>query len=80
VVGAKLLGFQVQAVRHLWEASRLGVGETDRGMGWSNKPGRWIVTAGPAEILREGQRDRQLRTPLLSNEDTQLKGMHALHS
>jgi uncharacterized protein (DUF362 family) len=29
VVGAKLLGFQVQAVRHLWEASRLGVGEAD---------------------------------------------------
>jgi uncharacterized protein (DUF362 family) len=29
VVGAKLLGFQVQAVRHLWEAERLGIGETD---------------------------------------------------
>jgi uncharacterized protein (DUF362 family) len=29
VVGAKLLGFQVQAVRHLWEAGRLGLGETD---------------------------------------------------
>jgi uncharacterized protein (DUF362 family) len=29
VVGAKLLGFQVQAVRHLWEAGRLGVGETE---------------------------------------------------
>jgi uncharacterized protein (DUF362 family) len=29
VVGAKLLGFQVQAVRHLWEASRLGIGEAD---------------------------------------------------
>jgi uncharacterized protein (DUF362 family) len=29
VVGAKLLGFQVQAVRHLWEAGRLGIGETD---------------------------------------------------
>jgi uncharacterized protein (DUF362 family) len=29
VVGAKLLGFQVQAVRHLWEASRLRVGEAD---------------------------------------------------
>jgi uncharacterized protein (DUF362 family) len=27
-VGAKLLGFEVQAVRHLWEAGRLGVGET----------------------------------------------------
>jgi uncharacterized protein (DUF362 family) len=27
VVGAKLLGFQVQAVRHLWEATRLGIGE-----------------------------------------------------
>jgi uncharacterized protein (DUF362 family) len=31
VVGAKLLGFQVQAVRHLWEAGRLGVGETEIG-------------------------------------------------
>jgi uncharacterized protein (DUF362 family) len=29
VVGAKLLGFQVQAVRRLWEAGRLGVGETE---------------------------------------------------
>jgi uncharacterized protein (DUF362 family) len=29
VVGARLLGFDVQAVRHLWEAGRLGVGETD---------------------------------------------------
>ena len=29
VVGAKLLGFNVQAVRHLWEAKRLGLGETD---------------------------------------------------
>jgi uncharacterized protein (DUF362 family) len=29
VVGAKLLGFGVQAVRHLWEASRLGIGESD---------------------------------------------------
>jgi uncharacterized protein (DUF362 family) len=28
VVGAKLLGFQVQAVGYLWEAARLGVGET----------------------------------------------------
>jgi uncharacterized protein (DUF362 family) len=28
-VGAKLLGFDVQAVRHLWEAGRLGLGETD---------------------------------------------------
>jgi uncharacterized protein (DUF362 family) len=28
-VGAQLLGFQPQAVRHLWEASRLGLGETD---------------------------------------------------
>jgi hypothetical protein len=26
---AKLLGFEVQAVRHLWEAGRLGVGETE---------------------------------------------------
>lgn len=32
VVGARLLGFKVQGVRHLWEAARLGVGEvaTDR--------------------------------------------------
>ena len=32
VVGAKLLGFGPQAVRHLWEAARLGLGEskTDR--------------------------------------------------
>src|SRR5947209_4403092 len=29
VVGAKLLGFEPQGVRHLWEAGRLGVGETD---------------------------------------------------
>jgi uncharacterized protein (DUF362 family) len=29
VVGAELLGFGVQAVRHLWEAERLGLGETD---------------------------------------------------
>src|SRR2546429_7702490 len=28
VVGAKLFGFGAQAVRHLWEASRLGLGET----------------------------------------------------
>lgn len=28
-VGAQLLGFGVQAVRHLWEAARLGVGESD---------------------------------------------------
>jgi uncharacterized protein (DUF362 family) len=27
VVGAKLLGFNLQAVRHLWEAERLGIGE-----------------------------------------------------
>lgn len=29
VVGSRLLGFRVQAVRHLWEAGRLGLGETD---------------------------------------------------
>ncbi|HKG24665.1 MAG TPA: DUF362 domain-containing protein, partial [Thermomicrobiales bacterium] len=29
VVGARLLGFQPQAVRHLWEAGRLELGETD---------------------------------------------------
>lgn len=29
VVGAKLLGFAPQAVRHLWEAGRLSLGETD---------------------------------------------------
>jgi uncharacterized protein (DUF362 family) len=28
IVGAKLLGFGPQAVRHLWEAGRLGLGET----------------------------------------------------
>lgn len=28
-VGARLLGFSAQAVRHLWEAGRLGLGETD---------------------------------------------------
>lgn len=28
VVGARLLGFNTQAVRHLWEAGRLGLGET----------------------------------------------------
>jgi uncharacterized protein (DUF362 family) len=27
-VGARLLGFRSQAVRHLWEAGRLGLGET----------------------------------------------------
>lgn len=29
VVGARLLGFTVQAVRHLWEAAQLSVGESD---------------------------------------------------
>jgi len=29
VVGARLLGFKPQAVRHLWEARRLGIGESD---------------------------------------------------
>jgi uncharacterized protein (DUF362 family) len=29
VVGAHLFGFEPQAVRHLWEAGRLGVGETN---------------------------------------------------
>jgi uncharacterized protein (DUF362 family) len=29
VVGADLLGFSPQAVRHLWEAGRLGIGETE---------------------------------------------------
>jgi uncharacterized protein (DUF362 family) len=29
VVGARLLGFGPQAVRHLWEAGQLGLGETD---------------------------------------------------
>jgi len=29
VVGARLLGFAPQGVRHLWEAGRLGLGETD---------------------------------------------------
>jgi uncharacterized protein (DUF362 family) len=29
VAGARLLGFNVQGVRHLWEAARLGVGEAD---------------------------------------------------
>jgi len=28
VVGARLLGFKLQGVRHLWEAARLGVGES----------------------------------------------------
>jgi uncharacterized protein (DUF362 family) len=31
VVGARLLGFEVQGVRHLWEADRLGLGESDTG-------------------------------------------------
>jgi uncharacterized protein (DUF362 family) len=30
VVGARLLGFEPQGVRHLWEARRLDLGETDR--------------------------------------------------
>jgi uncharacterized protein (DUF362 family) len=29
IVGAQLLGFEVQGVRHLWEAARLGVGESE---------------------------------------------------
>ena len=29
VAGASLLGFKLQAVRHLWEAARLGIGESD---------------------------------------------------
>jgi uncharacterized protein (DUF362 family) len=29
VVGAQLLGFRAQGVRHLWEAGRLGLGDTD---------------------------------------------------
>lgn len=29
VVGAKLLGFNAQGVHHLWEAGRMGLGETD---------------------------------------------------
>jgi uncharacterized protein (DUF362 family) len=29
VVGAKILGFQPQAVRHLWEAGKMGLGEMD---------------------------------------------------
>lgn len=29
VVGAQLLGFHAHAVRHLWEAGKLGLGETD---------------------------------------------------
>jgi hypothetical protein len=29
VVGARLLGFRPQAVRHLWEAGGLGLGDTD---------------------------------------------------
>jgi uncharacterized protein (DUF362 family) len=29
VTGAQLLGFEAQAVRHLWEAGRMGLGETD---------------------------------------------------
>jgi uncharacterized protein (DUF362 family) len=28
VVGARLLGFKPQAVRHLWEAARLSIGES----------------------------------------------------
>ncbi len=30
VVGAQLLGFSPQAVRHLWEAGKLGLGETNK--------------------------------------------------
>ena len=29
VVGARLLGFELAGVRHLWEAARLGVGEAE---------------------------------------------------
>jgi uncharacterized protein (DUF362 family) len=29
VVGARLLGFEVQGVRHLWEAARLDIGESE---------------------------------------------------
>jgi uncharacterized protein (DUF362 family) len=28
VVGARLFGFRAQAVRHLWEAGKLGLGQT----------------------------------------------------
>lgn len=42
-VGAKLLGFGPQAVRHLWEAGRMGLGETDV-----------KVMEFPALSLREG--------------------------
>lgn len=31
VVGAKLLGFNVQAVRHLWEAEKIGLGRNRHG-------------------------------------------------
>src|SRR5262249_23079135 len=31
VVGARLLGFRLQGVRHLWGAARLGVGEASTG-------------------------------------------------
>lgn len=31
IVGARLLGFNIQGVRHLWEAQRLGVGESGVG-------------------------------------------------
>jgi uncharacterized protein (DUF362 family) len=31
VVGARLLGFRAQGVRHLWEAARLGLGESNTG-------------------------------------------------
>jgi uncharacterized protein (DUF362 family) len=30
VIGAQLLGFNPDAVHHLWEAGRLGLGETDK--------------------------------------------------
>jgi uncharacterized protein (DUF362 family) len=30
VIGARLLGFEPQAVRHLWEAGKMDIGETDR--------------------------------------------------
>jgi uncharacterized protein (DUF362 family) len=51
VVGARLLGFTVQGVRHLWEAARLRVGESDldrmefRGLSMSEAIGAFTEAA-----------------------------------
>jgi uncharacterized protein (DUF362 family) len=59
-VGARLLGFEAQAVRHLWEAGRLGLGETDTermtfpAMGLAEAAKAFTAAAYGAAITLEG--------------------------